>query len=106
MSGPVHLGLRDRVTVLPGLVATPFIKGRLHGTVYEFTKVGAELPSHQHDASSVHITVVVMGSVKSQGDGWEVILKAGDIVAFKENQMHNLIGLEVGSRVINIVHGH
>ena len=104
MSGPDFI--KGGFNALPGLNAQPFVKGSLTGTLYEFTKVGAELPSHQHDASTVHLTIVLSGSVKSQGDGWEVTLKAGDIVAFKEGQMHNLIGLEVGSRVINIVHGH
>jgi quercetin dioxygenase-like cupin family protein len=43
--------------------------------------------------------------VASHGAGWERELVAGDVIAFRPGQQHNLVGLEPGSRVVNIRYG-
>jgi quercetin dioxygenase-like cupin family protein len=48
---------------------------------------------------------VSKGSFKAHGDGWEMILKAGQIVDWDAGQAHELIALEPDSRFVNIVKG-
>ena len=89
----------------PGLKATSFRKGKLRGTIYDFQQTGAELPTHSHDEGNVHISIVARGRVSSKGNGWARELVAGDVIAFRPGQEHNIVGLEAGSRVVNIVFG-
>ena len=79
--------------------------GKLQGTVFDFEEAGDMLPMHNHTESDVHITIINRGSFKAHGDGWEMILKEGQIVDWDAGQAHELIALEPGSRFVNIVKG-
>jgi quercetin dioxygenase-like cupin family protein len=79
--------------------------GKLSGAVYDAGSTGDILPMHDHDESTVHITIVARGSFKARGDGWEMTAKAGDVIDWKVGQRHELIALEPNSRFVNIVKG-
>ena len=79
--------------------------GKLSGAIYDFPEVGDTLPMHSHGHADVHITVVARGSFKAHGNGWERVLKAGDVVDWKPNDPHEFVALEDNSRIVNIVKG-
>jgi quercetin dioxygenase-like cupin family protein len=79
--------------------------GKLNGTIYDAVAVGDVLPMHDHDESTVHITIVARGSFRAHGDGWEMTAKAGDVIDWKVGQAHELIALEPNSRFVNIIKG-
>lgn len=85
--------------------ATNINYGKLSGTVYDFKEVGDVLPMHTHGAEDVHITIIARGSFRAHGNGWERILKLGDVVDWKPGQSHELIALEPNSRFVNIIKG-
>jgi quercetin dioxygenase-like cupin family protein len=87
------------------LVSTPLALGALHGTVHDFANVGDLLPMHEHTAETVHVTIVVRGSIRARGDGWEMTLKPGPVYDWKPGQRHEFEALEADSRAINIVKG-
>lgn len=84
---------------------TPHQFGKLAGTIFDFEFDGDMLAMHNHTEADVHITIVSKGSFRAHGDGWEMILKAGQIVDWDAGQAHELIALEPGSRFVNIVKG-
>ena len=84
---------------------TPHQFGKLSGIIFDFEEVGDVLGMHNHTEADVHITIVSKGSFKAHGDGWEMILKAGQIVDWDAGQAHELIALEPDSRFVNIVKG-
>jgi len=79
--------------------------GKLNGTIYDAEAAGDLLPMHDHDESTVHITIVARGSFKIHGDDWEMTAKAGDVIDWKVGQAHELIALEPNSRFMNIQKG-
>lgn len=79
--------------------------GKLNTSIYDAIVDGDTLPMHDHDESTVHITIIARGSFKVHGDGWEMTAKAGDVIDWKVGQRHELIALEPNSRFINIVKG-
>jgi quercetin dioxygenase-like cupin family protein len=79
--------------------------GKLSGSIYDFPDVGDALPMHSHGEADVHITVVARGSFKAHGNGWERVLKAGDVADWKPNDPHEFIALEDNSRIVNIIKG-
>lgn len=81
----------------------PINFGKLSGAVYDANSTGDILPMHDHDESTVHITIVARGSFKVHGYGWEMVAKAGDVLDWKPGQSHELIALEPNSRFVNIV---
>jgi len=87
------------------LQAKPFTFGRLNGTAYDFPEVGDTLPMHSHGHADVHITVVARGSFKAHGNGWERVLKNGDVADWSPNDPHEFIALEANSRIVNIIKG-
>jgi quercetin dioxygenase-like cupin family protein len=87
------------------LEGKPFNFGKLTGTAYDFTVAGDVLPMHQHTDADVHITIVARGCFKAHGNGWERILKAGDVADWKPNDPHEFIALEASSRIVNILKG-
>lgn len=84
---------------------TPRQFGVLQGMIFDFEQAGDLLPMHNHTETDVHITIVSKGSFRAHGDGWEMILKAGQIVDWDAGQAHELIALEPDSRFVNIVKG-
>jgi quercetin dioxygenase-like cupin family protein len=79
--------------------------GKLSGAIYDFLDAGDALPMHSHGEADVHITVVARGSFKAHGNGWERVLKAGDVADWRPNDPHEFVALEDNSRIVNIVKG-
>ena len=77
--------------------------GDLQTKIYDFQFVGDVLPMHDHDETTVHITIVARGSIKAYGDGWELEAKSGQILDFRPGQQHEFAAIEDNSRIINIV---
>jgi quercetin dioxygenase-like cupin family protein len=76
--------------------------GNLMGKMYDFPEVNDVLPMHTHGEADNHISVVSKGSFKAHGDGWEMIITAGNVVDWPANQAHEFIALEPNSRLVNI----
>jgi quercetin dioxygenase-like cupin family protein len=79
--------------------------GKLSGSIYDFPDAGDALPMHSHGEADVHITVVARGSFRVHGNGWERVLKAGDVADWQPNDPHEFIALEGNSRIVNIIKG-
>ncbi|UOF79797.1 cupin 2-like protein [Caudoviricetes sp.] len=79
--------------------------GKLNTSIFDAEDAGDLLPMHDHDGSTVHITIVARGSFRVHGDGWEMTAKAGDVIDWKVGQAHELIALEPNSRFVNIQKG-
>jgi quercetin dioxygenase-like cupin family protein len=76
--------------------------GNLRLKVFDFLETDDTLPMHNHDESSVHITIVARGSFRLHGDGWEIIAKSGDIIDWEPGKRHEFVALEPNSRCVNI----
>ena len=87
------------------LQTKPLTLGKLIGAIYDFPEVGDVLPMHTHGEVDVHISVVAKGSFRAHGNGWERIVKAGDVLDWRPNEAHEFISLEASSRLVNIVKG-
>jgi quercetin dioxygenase-like cupin family protein len=74
----------------------------LRANILDFPETGDTLPMHNHDETSVHITIVARGSFHLHGDGWEMIAKAGDIIDWEPGKRHEFVALEPNSRCVNI----
>jgi quercetin dioxygenase-like cupin family protein len=48
---------------------------------------------------------VARGSFKAHGNGWERVLKNGDVADWSPNDPHEFIALEADSRIVNIIKG-
>jgi len=88
--------------VLPEMKLTEI--GNLHLIIYTFHNKGDELPMHDHEEGAAHITIVNAGSIKAYGNGWEKILKPGNIELFAPKQYHAFLALEDNSKVTNIIY--
>ena len=77
--------------------------GDLKGTIYDFEVVGDVLPKHVHTEENVHITIVARGRIKAYSHDWEKEASAGQIVDFRAGEPHEIVALEDGTRIINIV---
>lgn len=87
------------------LEAKPFSFGKLNGSVYDFPMIDDVLPMHMHGEGDVHITIIARGSFKVHGNGWERVLKAGDVADWRPGDPHEFIALEANSRIVNIIKG-
>jgi quercetin dioxygenase-like cupin family protein len=77
--------------------------GDLQGTIYDFEVAGDVLPKHNHTEDNVHITIVARGRVMARSHDWEKEASAGQIIDFRAGEPHEIIALEDGSRIVNIV---
>lgn len=77
--------------------------GDIQGAIYDFASAGDILPKHNHTESTVHITIVARGRVKAYSHDWETEADAGQILNFRAEEPHELMALEDGTRIINIV---
>lgn len=77
--------------------------GDIRGVIYDFEEAGDILPKHNHDESSVHITIVARGRLKAYSHDWEQEAAAGQIIDFRPNEPHELMALEPNTRIVNIV---
>ena len=79
--------------------------GNLTLTIYDFERIGDELPQHVHDDKSVHITIVARGAVLAFGEGWDLRAEAGACLEWAVNQPHGIRALEDNARIFNIPKG-
>ena len=77
--------------------------GDLKGTIYDFEVAGDILPKHVHTEENVHITIVAKGKIKAYSHDWEREAIAGQILDFRAGEPHEIMALEDGTRIINIV---
>jgi quercetin dioxygenase-like cupin family protein len=87
------------------MTITPISFGNLTGRMYDVPEVDDTLPMHTHGEVGNHISIVSKGSFKAHGDGWEMVIKVGNVVDWPANQAHEFIALEADSRLVNIVKG-
>lgn len=81
----------------------PFNTGVLNCMIYDFEYAGDILPKHVHDESNVHITIVCKGKLKAYSHDWEMEAIPGNIIDFQVGQPHELMAMEDGTRIINIL---
>ena len=77
--------------------------GDLKGGIYDFEKAGDILPKHNHTEDNVHITIVARGKVKVYSHDWSMEATPGQLLDFRPNEPHELMALEDGTRIFNIV---
>jgi quercetin dioxygenase-like cupin family protein len=85
------------------LLSKPLEIGDIHGSIHDFEKSGDVLPKHNHDETTVHITIVARGKIKAYSHDWEKEAVAGQIMDFRPNEPHEIMALEDNTRIINIV---
>jgi quercetin dioxygenase-like cupin family protein len=86
------------------LLAKPLPRiGDLKGTIYDFEVAGDVLPKHNHTEDNVHVTIVARGRIKAYSHDWEMEATAGQILDFKAGEPHEIMALEDGTRIVNIV---
>lgn len=83
--------------------ATPFNYGDLRGARYDFAKAGDVLPKHVHTREDVHITIVARGRLRAYSHDWSTEIAAGGVVDFREGEPHELMALEDGTRIFNVI---
>jgi len=84
------------------LTVTQFEFGKLKGTVYDFSQIGDIVPMHTHDKATAHITIVAKGKMQISINGVMQEYESGKVVDFPDNQEHEFVALEPGSRIVNI----
>ena len=77
--------------------------GKLVTSIYDAPEVGDILLMHSHEEDSTHITIIARGSFRAHGDGWDIVVKEGDVLDWQAHQNHELIALEPNSRFVNII---
>lgn len=77
--------------------------GDIRGSMYDFEKAGDILPKHNHNENTVHITIVARGKIKAYSHDWEMEAVAGQLLDFRPNEPHELMALEDGTRIFNII---
>jgi quercetin dioxygenase-like cupin family protein len=88
--------LLAKATPLQGL-------GDIRGTMYDFETVGAVVPKHIHGEEDVHITIVARGKIKAYSHDWEKEATAGQVLDFRVGEPHEIMALEDGTRIFNIL---
>jgi quercetin dioxygenase-like cupin family protein len=81
---------------------TSFVVKNILGGIYTFEKAGDVLFMHNHTEATAHISVVVCGKIKVQGEGWEREHSANDVIDFPADQPHEFTALEDDTRIVNI----
>jgi quercetin dioxygenase-like cupin family protein len=85
------------------LSSKPLELGDIRGSIHDFEAAGDVLPKHNHDETTVHITIVARGKIKAYSHDWEKEATAGQIMDFRPNEPHEIMALEDNTRIINIV---
>lgn len=90
-------------------IPTPFKVNQLTGAIYEYKLKGDVLAWHYHSAGDGHITFVLKGSVEIKGGNtdkpWVKIGVAGNFFDLPDQQSHEIIALEDGTKILNIKKG-
>lgn len=84
------------------LHSRPLIAGKLRGVIYDFDFPGDPLPWHTHEADTVHISIIALGSFDVRGVGWELVAEQGQTLDF-EPGAHEFVARTANSRLINII---
>jgi len=79
-----------------------FCVENVFGITYTFENAGDVLPTHTHKEGEEHITIVVCGKIKVNGDAWNNEYSEKDVIYFPANQAHEFIALEDNTRIVNI----
>ena len=77
--------------------------GDIQGAMYDFEKSGDVLTKHVHTENDVHITIVARGKIKAYSHDWEKEAVAGQLVDFRPGEPHEIMALEDGTRIFNII---
>lgn len=85
------------------LLDKPIKFGDISGTIYEFERAGDILAKHVHTEDNVHITIVTKGKLKAYSHDWSIEAMPGQIIDFKVGEPHELMALENGTKVVNIL---
>lgn len=85
------------------LLDKPFKVGDISGVIYDFEKAGEVISKHVHDEKDTHITIVARGKLKAYSHDWEKEAVAGQLIDFRPGEPHELMALEDGTRIFNIV---
>lgn len=80
--------------------------GDIRGTMYDFDKAGDIVEKHTHSTEDVHITIVARGRLKAYSHDWEKEVTAGQVIDFRVGEPHELMALEDGTRIFNILKKH
>jgi len=80
----------------------PLKTGDIDGSIYDFEKVGDVLEKHNHNLSTVHITIVARGKIKAYSHDWALEASAGQILDFRPGEPHEFMALEDNTRIVNI----
>lgn len=88
-----------KVSFLQGL-------GDIKGAMYDFEKAGDIVEKHTHSENDAHITIVARGKLKAYSHDWEQEVLAGQLIDFRPGEPHELMALEDGTRIFNIVKKH
>lgn len=80
--------------------------GKLQLNIYIFHNKNDELPLHDHDEETKHITMVNKGKIMAYGPehNWEKIMEPGNIVTFAPNNPHAFVALEDDTKITSIVY--
>jgi quercetin dioxygenase-like cupin family protein len=85
------------------LSSKPLELGDIRGSIHDFEAAGDLLLKHNHDETTVHITIVARGKIKAYSHDWEKEATAGQILDFRPGEPHEVMALEDNTRIINIV---
>jgi len=77
--------------------------GGLRVIIHDLAAVGDTLPLHVHGIANVHITVVARGRIKAFSHDWEKEASAGAVLNFREGEPHEIVALEDGTRIVNVL---
>lgn len=77
-----------------------------HGTItvtrYQMD-AGESVPEHTHKAGQGHITICASGRARIAGPAFEIVLNAGDLIDYtEEQQTHGIYALDDGTTVFNV----
>ena len=77
--------------------------GDIRGTMYDFDAAGDVLEKHNHTENDVHITIVARGKIRAYSHDWSHEAIAGQVMDFRPNEPHEIMALEDGTRIFNII---
>jgi quercetin dioxygenase-like cupin family protein len=78
--------------------------GPLTVVQFDFPLAGDTLPLHDHDAETMHVTIVSRGTVIIRGapGTWALEAKAGQTVDLQPHSPHEIEALTDGARIHNV----
>jgi len=87
----------------PPSIAKPYVDAGLRGMIYTLAATGDGLERHTHTEADVHITVVMQGSIRASGDGWQEQGGAGLVLSFAAGEPHEIVALEPDTKILQLV---